>query len=559
VEYMKIATLKNPAESALQLKRLSKVFAALVAILSILVLLGWCFDIESFRRPIPKMVSMNPLTAVCFILSSFTLFLLSHSDRTMAKKRAGYFFASIVFAVGLLKLFSLILGFDAHIDTWLFSNKLQNDLNNNTKNTMAPNTALGFVLTGAALLLNGIRTKQNRMPSHYLAMLVGILGMLSVLGYLYRVKAFYGFLTYIPMAVHTGAGFLLMALAILFARPRRGIMSEFTRTQVGAITARRLVPAAILIPALLGYMELYAEWKNLVSNELGVTFIVLGNIIIFLILIWVNIRELNKNDDMRREAEEKLQQKNKDILDSITYAKRLQDAILPPLSLIKKHLPDSFVLYMPKEIVAGDFYWMERVGDHVLITAADCTGHGVPGALVSVICSNALNRAVKEFHITEPGKILDKVRELVLETFEKSESNVQDGMDISLCCINTKTHETQWSGAYNSLLYVQKGEMKELPANKQPIGKQDKPVPFNTHNLKLQKGDILYLFTDGYADQFGGPKGKKFKYKQMGELLLANAAKPIEEQKDVLENTLNDWKGDFEQVDDILIIGLRVH
>ena len=258
------------------------------------------------------------------------------------------------------------------------------------------------------------------------------------------------------------------------------------------------------------------------------------------------------------EQKELVEEKQKDILDSITYAKRLQDAILPPVSFIKKFLPDSFLVYKPKDIVAGDFYWMERSDDNILIAAADCTGHGVPGALVSVVCSNALNRTVKEFHITEPGKILDKVRDLVLETFEKSESNVQDGMDISLCCITTKTKEVQWSGAYNSLWYIQKGEIKEVAADKQPIGKNNRPEPFNTHKLNLQKGDTLYLFTDGYADQFGGPKGKKFKYKQMEELLLANASKPMDEQKDVLENTLEKWKGTLEQVDDILIIGIRV-
>jgi len=256
--------------------------------------------------------------------------------------------------------------------------------------------------------------------------------------------------------------------------------------------------------------------------------------------------------------EEIIKQKNKDMTDSIHYAKRLQDAILPPLSLIKQFLPESFVFYKPKDIVAGDFYWMERTGDTILIAAADCTGHGVPGALVSVVCSNALNRTVKEFHITKPGKILDKVRELVLETFEKSESNVQDGMDISLCCINTKTKEIQWSGAYNSLWYIQNGEMHEEAADKQPIGKNDKPTQFNTHDLKLQKGDTLYLFSDGFADQFGGPKGKKFNYKQMKELILLNAAKPMEEQKRKLEETLEEWKGSLEQVDDILVIGIQI-
>ena len=194
---------------------------------------------------------------------------------------------------------------------------------------------------------------------------------------------------------------------------------------------------------------------------------------------------------------ELVEEKNKDILDSITYAKRLQDAILPPLSMIKMYFPEFFLFYKPKDIVAGDFYWMERVGDTILIAAADCTGHGVPGALVSVVCSNALNRTVKEFHITEPGRILDKVCELLMETFEKSESNVQDGMDISLCCINTKTKEIRWSGAFNSLWYIQNGKMYQIPADKQPIGKNDNFRPFNTYTLNLQKGDMLYLFTDG--------------------------------------------------------------
>jgi serine phosphatase RsbU (regulator of sigma subunit) len=253
-----------------------------------------------------------------------------------------------------------------------------------------------------------------------------------------------------------------------------------------------------------------------------------------------------------------IEEKNKDILDSITYAKRLQEAILPPISLIKKFFPQSFILYKPKDIVAGDFYWMERSGDNILIAAADCTGHGVPGALVSVVCSDALNRTLKEFRITNCGKILDKVTELVLETFEKSESNVQDGMDISLCCINTKALEVQWSGANNPLWYIQNGEMHEVRADKQPIGKYINSHPFHEHTIKLLKGDTIYLFTDGYADQFGGSKGKKFKDKQLQEVLLANESSSMEEQKSILERNLDEWKGNLEQVDDILVIGIRL-
>jgi serine phosphatase RsbU (regulator of sigma subunit) len=255
---------------------------------------------------------------------------------------------------------------------------------------------------------------------------------------------------------------------------------------------------------------------------------------------------------------ELVEEKNKDILDSITYAKRLQDAILPPLNLIKQSLPDSFLLFKPKDIVSGDFYWLERTGDKILIACADATNHGVSGALVSVVCSNALNRAVKEFHLTETGQILDKVRDLVLETFENSETNVQDGMDVALCGITLQTGQVQYSGAFNSLWYIQNGAFKEASADKQPIGKSDKPIPFTTHNLQLKKGDTLYLFTDGFADQFGGEKGKKFKYKQLQNLLVTSTGKSMNEQQHLLETTLRDWKGDLEQVDDILIIGIRI-
>jgi serine phosphatase RsbU (regulator of sigma subunit) len=297
--------------------------------------------------------------------------------------------------------------------------------------------------------------------------------------------------------------------------------------------------------------------------------------------------EVEKQKALVEQQKVLVEEKNKDILDSITYAKRLQDAILPPLSIVKQYLPESFVMYKPKDIVAGDFYWLERVGDTILIAAADCTGHGVPGALVSVVCSNALNRTVKEFKITETGKILDKVRELVLETFEKSESNVQDGMDISLVALTLPSPKgegatdatiakssskattdaslllrdgvrVQWSGAYNSLLYIQNNEIKELVADKQPIGRTDKPALFTTHNIQLQKGDNLYLFTDGYADQFGGEKGKKFRNTQLQQLIMENSLLPMEEQKAVLENKLQEWKGSLEQVDDILIIGVSV-
>lgn len=269
-------------------------------------------------------------------------------------------------------------------------------------------------------------------------------------------------------------------------------------------------------------------------------------------------RQKKKSHEAISRQKEIIEEKNKDITDSITYARRLQNAILPPEKFWKENLPDSFILYKPKDIVAGDFYWMERVGDKVLFAAADCTGHGVPGAMVSVVCSNALNRAVKESGLTDPGEILGKVRELVIATFEKSESAVADGMDISLCCFDKKTMQLTWAGAYNPLWLVQQDTIKTFTPDKQPIGKTEQPSPFTTHSVTLAPGDLLYLFSDGYADQFGGTKGKKFKYKPLQELLLSIREEPMARQKEKLDEAFESWRGNLEQVDDVCIVGVRI-
>ena len=268
-----------------------------------------------------------------------------------------------------------------------------------------------------------------------------------------------------------------------------------------------------------------------------------------------------------------IEQKNSEITDSIKYAQRIQNAILPSLQRFSQALPQSFIIYKPKDIVSGDFYWMETLlpeqhggeGNLILFAAADCTGHGVPGALVSVICRDALNRTVKEMGITEPGKILDKVRELVLDTFGQNETHntkneVQDGMDISLCALNIQTKQLRWSGANNPLWIHKKNtsDIVQIKGNKQPIGLHINPTPFTTHTVNLTDGDQIYIFTDGIADQFGGPKGKKFKYKQLSEFLLEHANNSLTVVSEKLNLKFEEWRGALEQVDDVLIIGVKI-
>lgn len=271
-----------------------------------------------------------------------------------------------------------------------------------------------------------------------------------------------------------------------------------------------------------------------------------------------------------------LEEKNKEIFDSILYAKRLQEAILPSNKLLNKYLPNSYVFYKPKDIVAGDFYWMDTFAkddfgnylkpldsevnpaDCIIFAVADCTGHGVPGAMISIFCSNALNRAIKEFYLLDPGNILDKVRSLVIETFEKSDMEVRDGMDISLCVFNFKTFELYWAGANNPLWLVRNQEMIEYKPDRQPIGKFDNPTNFKTHKIKLEKGDKFYIFSDGLADQFGGQKGKKLKTGKMRELIMAQQSNSMQMQFDIMDKFFEMWKGNLEQVDDICVIGVSV-
>jgi len=253
-----------------------------------------------------------------------------------------------------------------------------------------------------------------------------------------------------------------------------------------------------------------------------------------------------------------LEEKNVQILDSIKYAKRIQTAILPPESLVNNYLHNSFILYKPKDIVAGDFYWLEPQDDHVLFAAADCTGHGVPGAMVSVVCNNSLNRAIREYKEIDPGKILDITRELVIKEFEKSAEDVQDGMDIALC--NLKDNTLSYAGANNPLWIIRKGEdrIEEYKANKQPIGKYTRNDPYNSYQFELSQGDTFYIFSDGYIDQFGGPKGKKLKSAKFKKLLLSIQDKNMQEQHEFLDNYFKEWKGDLEQLDDVCVIGVRV-
>ncbi len=257
---------------------------------------------------------------------------------------------------------------------------------------------------------------------------------------------------------------------------------------------------------------------------------------------------------------EVIELKNKDITDSINYAKRIQEAILPTRENFKSLFPHSFILFKPKDIVSGDFYWLSEKNDRTLIAAADCTGHGVPGAFTSMIGNALLNEIVNDKSIQEPARILDELREGIIKALKQkgAEGENKDGMDISLCSIDLKNKKLEYAGAYNPLFLIRKNELTEIKGDKFPIGISDHQSHFKNNEMNLEEGDSIYIFSDGYADQFGGAGGKKYMRKRFKDHLLSIQKLPMEEQGAELNKAIVAWQGAADQVDDILVIGIRI-
>lgn len=302
----------------------------------------------------------------------------------------------------------------------------------------------------------------------------------------------------------------------------------------------------------------------------------LGFALIIVVYVAYSLNQKKKVNKVLNTQNEIIAEKNKDITDSINYAKRIQGAILPEENILLSHY-ESFIYYQPKDIVSGDFYWIKEIGNKLYFSVVDCTGHGVPGAFMSIIGFNALNRIVEDLQLIETGLILDKLNELVLHSIrqqDKDGSSIRDGMDISICCID-KEHETlEFSGANNPLYLLRSTAISaenfpiyltengynliEIKANKMAIGGIENTKKYQTHLIQLHKGDTIYLFSDGYADQFGGPKSKKFMYKKFKELIASIQEQSMDEQKNILDKTTLDWRGNLDQIDDICVMGVRI-
>ncbi|MBK8499007.1 MAG: SpoIIE family protein phosphatase [Flavobacteriales bacterium] len=280
----------------------------------------------------------------------------------------------------------------------------------------------------------------------------------------------------------------------------------------------------------------------------------------------LEMKVVERTEEVVRQKEEverqsrKVVELYKNVTDSIRYAKRLQESILPPERRIKELLPETFVYYRPKDIVSGDFYWFERIDDKVVFAAVDCTGHGVPGAFMSLIGHNGLNQAAKERNRSRPSEVLADLNRIAYEALHKDREQylVRDGMDMALCSYDPARGVLEYAGANCPLYIVRDGQVLPFSPDKNAIGSLELTGhTFTDHRIRLQSGDMVYIFSDGYADQFGGPKGKKFLYRRFRELLVEISPQPADRQRNLLNDAFNAWRGAHEQVDDILVIGMR--
>ena len=257
-----------------------------------------------------------------------------------------------------------------------------------------------------------------------------------------------------------------------------------------------------------------------------------------------------------QQQKELVEEHQKETLDSIHYAKRIQTALIANSDFITQHISNNFIYFNPKDIVSGDFYWATKHNDKFYLAVCDSTGHGVPGAFMSLLNMGFLSEAIKEKNIEMPNEIFNYVRERLITTI--SDGGQKDGMDGILICIDKNSNTIEYAAANNEPILIRNNEVIELPKDKMPVGKGEKTEKFVLHSIELKSGDALYLYTDGFADQFGGPKGKKFKYRQLNDLLLTIKDAPLSTQKDKLESAFENWRGEQEQVDDVLIIGIKV-
>lgn len=387
--------------------------------------------------------------------------------------------------------------------------------------------------------------------------------LLWLLGLNFKVNHWFG----ANALVIVGSFMFAFAYLPLLVKSRYEKWKNFTSSNIQTLTVS-LADLLSLMLILTGFLFKFMHWP------FAFLLIIIGSIL--LVISFLGWNQIFKSSiQLRKKAEEELQnafgelkekhliieEKNKEITDSINYAKRIQTAILPSENDFISLFKDAFILFKPKDIVSGDFYWITKKQNYIFYATADCTGHGVPGGFMSMLGCSFLNEIIVEKNIDEPAEILNQLRDRVISSLKQSDlvGENKDGMDIVLIRIDIQRNELTHASANNEFYIIRDKEMLFFKPNKQPIGfYNSEMVPFNQHIFQLKEGDCIYTFTDGYADQFGGEKGKKLKYKNLESILLQNHLHSFSEQNKIYDSFIESWKGDLEQNDDICVIGIRI-
>ena len=346
-----------------------------------------------------------------------------------------------------------------------------------------------------------------------------------------------------------------------FKRERDSLFSEqsqkiITEMQTKYETEKKEQKIELLNNQMKLKDKINRQQRYIIYFIIGVIAVIFG----FLFLVYRQNKQIKKANILLEEQNDLISQQKQEITDSIHYASRIQNAILPPETYLQKNIKEHFILFKPRDIVSGDYYWMTQKNNQTIITAADCTGHGVPGAFMSMLGVAMLNEIVNNMQTLNAACILNELRTNIIKSLHQTGEfgGSKDGMDMTLCIINWKDSSIQFAGANNPLYMIRNNELSEIKGDKMPIGIYAKgEKPFTNHQVNMQKNDVIYMFSDGYADQFGGPAGKKFKYKTFKELLVKIHEKPMEEQKIILDETIINWQGDYKQLDDIIVMGIR--
>jgi tetratricopeptide (TPR) repeat protein len=315
---------------------------------------------------------------------------------------------------------------------------------------------------------------------------------------------------------------------------------------------------------LIQQVENLAKEEQLKSEKQRRTglLVIVGLVLMSLGFVFVQLRKTKAQKVVIEGQHEKLNESHREITDSINYAKRIQDALMTSAVYIKDVLPDSFILFNPKDVVSGDFYWVYRSPKgQIYFTVADCTGHGVPGAFMSMIGTSLLNEFIIENNIEDTAEVLTKMREQIIKSLDQKglQGENKDGMDMALCKYDPYKGTVQYSGAYNPLIHISENQINQLKGDSQPVGLHTgKKLPFTNKEIQVAKGDMLYIYSDGFPDQFGGEKGKKYLSGKFKKFLLSISDKPIDEQNTLIKAEFTNWIGDHEQIDDVCVMGVRI-